>query len=175
MRVSDPKLTFQLKKIIYSFCYSVLRLQFKRSEYLANYLTEEDFDLDPSNHGWCIENGSYEVLLQDPKDPFYTVAKSIQVSCSCVSDCRNCKCRKAQEVEGQCSRLTCKRCACFKRIKEGSEENLALSTDYQRYMDGLSDDEEESIENEEQESDECEEDETELGESDEDLLPDIPY
>ena len=39
-----------------------------------------------------------------------------------------------------CSRLTCKFCHCFKRAKDSLNEDLQLSTEFQKLMDELSDD-----------------------------------
>ena len=35
--------------------------------------------------------------------------------------------------------ITCKYCSCFKRAKDGSNEDLQLSTRYQNFMDDISD------------------------------------
>ena len=47
-----------------------------------------------------------------------------------------------------CSRLTCKKCGCYKRKKDGELENLDLSTQVQDYIDQMSSDSEDEISSE---------------------------
>ena len=47
-----------------------------------------------------------------------------------------------------CSRLTCKKCGCYKRKKDGEFENLDLSTQVQDYIDQMSSDSEDEISSE---------------------------
>ena len=45
----------------------------------------------------------------------------------------------------KCSRLTCKFCHCFKRAKDSLDENLQLSTEFQRLLDDISDESNSSV------------------------------
>ena len=51
-------------------------------------------------------------------------------------------------MQGKCSRLLCKKCSCFKRQKESVNENLALSDEYQKLLDELSSEDENTIDDE---------------------------
>ena len=62
--------------------------------------------------------------------------------CSCKNDCTRCKCLKIDAIGKKCSRITCKKCNCFRREKENENEDLVLSTQYQDYLDEMSSDSE---------------------------------
>ena len=111
-------------------------------------MTQQEYSLDPCSHGWYLENGIYQLKLQEKSDPLYSKPQAIQVSCSCTSECKKCKCINSQDVQGKCSRLLCKKCSCFKRQKESVNENLALSDEYQKLLDELSSEDENTIDDE---------------------------
>ena len=48
------------------------------------------------------------------------------------------------ERKQNCSRFTCKSCHCFKRQKDDEDEDLALSSRFQNFLDQLSSSEEDS-------------------------------
>ena len=118
---------------------SVLLLHIRRARYLTSMWVDEKFNEDPTDHGWVKgEDGKFSVQLQDESDPFYFLPRKLLISCSCKTECRKCKCKKEEKISGKCSMLTCKNCPCFRRTQETEEEDLALSNQYQQFMDDLS-------------------------------------
>ena len=133
---------------------SCLSLQFQRSAFLGQYWTEEGYQNDPINFGWIKNEEGYEIMLNDKEDLFYSLPKTLMTSCGCVKNpCKNCKCQKlklkgrdGRDIQGRCARILCKKCTCFKRDKDGENENLILSDQFQEILDGLSSDEESILE-----------------------------
>ena len=66
-----------------------------------------------------------------------------QQRCGCKSSkfTNRCQCVKRKQ---NCSRFTCKSCHCFKRQKDDEDEDLALSSRFQNFLDQLSSSEEDS-------------------------------
>ena len=95
---------------------SVLKLQVKRSEYLAGKWTKNECTLDPLQFGWNVgKDGCYNVQLQDLDDPYFFLPKHMLMGCQCKKECsKNCGCSKDPHRKG-CSEATCKFCACFLR------------------------------------------------------------
>ena len=85
-----------------------------------------------------------KIQIQDTGDPYYKKPKDLLEGCGCKKDCtlavRKCRCITSENRGNQCSRLTCKGCSCFKRVKDSLNEDLQLSTKYQHFMDNISDD-----------------------------------
>lgn len=89
------------------------------------------------------EDDSYRIQLQDEKDEFYTLPKSLLEGCGCQKTCsKACSCLKKESRMKKCARITCKKCNCFKREKSGEAENLQLSDQCQCYIDQMSSEEE---------------------------------
>ena len=128
---------------------SLLKLQYLRTQFLFSLWTDEKFIGNPEDNGWIKVNNSYQMKLLDENDPFYKIPKLMLSGCNCQSKCTKCKCCRLKQSEPnivrkdteKCSILTCKKCHCFKRQKDGEFENLLISTQAQRYLDELSDEE----------------------------------
>ena len=74
---------------------SILRQQYTRANFLAEFLTCHGFKENPTSNGWLVKDGLYEIRLQDENDPFYKVPKDMMIFCSCKSKCTDCcKCKK---------------------------------------------------------------------------------
>ena len=88
-------------------------------------------------------DGGWRPQIQDIDDPYYNKPRELLEGCSCKKDCvvsKKCSCMSNANRGKKCSRLTCKSCPCFKRVKDSVNEDLQLSTRYQNFMDDLSDD-----------------------------------
>ena len=162
---------------------SVIDLQFKRSQLIVKIWTNkvEEYEL-PEDFGYSRTEQGLTIQFQDFTDEFYTLPTELLKGCFCKGHCeKRCQCKKDSNRES-CSRYTCKHCNCFKRAKEGQEEDVIISTRYQNFMDNLSSGESED-DNEDDESDLdelleaslCSEEELEFDEefSTDDELPDI--
>ena len=143
---------------------SVLKLQYKRNEFLFNLWTIEDFNGNPTLFGWLKDdNDNYTIPLLDLSDELYTLPLKTLTSYTCTGECKECKCiipelrkglrkcktsksRKELMIDRKCARLTCKKCNCFKRQKYSEFENLAASSQYQQDLDDLSTDENSDLE-----------------------------
>ena len=128
---------------------SVLHLQIQRSEYIAATLLDDKLSLDPLSYGWELDPSNpnlYNIRLQNVKDPYYTLPRSLLEGCSCRKDCKikKCKCKKDEGRANKCSRLTCKFCPCFKRQKDSDSENLILSDQFQDILNQMSSSDESS-------------------------------
>ena len=56
---------------------SILKYQYLRADYLSNYLTNESFEEDPAKFGWIFVDGSYEIVLQNEDDPYFSLPKQM--------------------------------------------------------------------------------------------------
>ena len=111
-------------------------MYYKRLNYSCGYENTH------MNYGLRIDGG-WRPQIQDTGDPYYKKPKDLLEGCGCRKDCtlpgKKCKCISSENRGKQCSRLTFKYCSCFKRAKDGSNEDLQLSTRYQNFMDDISD------------------------------------
>ena len=143
---------------------STLRLQCKRTLYLFNLWTNDDFKDDPCGNGWEIVNEEYKIQLKCPNDRLHKLPEQMMLGCFCKTECsrcecsldriqdgkckcRTCKCFKNTEIQG-CSIHTCKSCKCFKREKEGDMENIFASCQLQKMLDELTSEPEDTEEEE---------------------------
>ena len=94
-------------------------------------------------------DGGWRPQIQDTADPYYKKPKDLLEGCGCKKNCtlarKKCKCMSNENRGKQCSRLTCKFCPCFKRVTDGLNEDLQLSTTFQNFLDDISDDSHDSI------------------------------
>ena len=93
-------------------------------------------------------DGGWRPQIQDTADPYYKKPKDLLEGCCCKKDCtlavKKCRCMSSENRGKQCSRVTCKFCSCFKRVKDSLNEDLQLSTRYQNFMDHISDNSDDS-------------------------------
>ena len=136
---------------------STLRLHCKRTFFLFQLWTDDDFSGDPCENGWEKVQDEYKIQLKSSNDRMHKLPEQMMLGCFCKGECNtcdcsvdkiaNCKCRKCKcfkispEFRG-CSVHTCKNCKCFKREKEGELENLLASYQLQKMVDDLSSEEE---------------------------------
>ena len=101
--------------------------------------------------------GPFRPQIQDTDDKYFKIPKALLEGCSCRKDCtlssKKCRCMSSEDRGKSCSRLTCKFCLCFKRAKDSLDENLQLSTEYQRLLDDISDESDCSATDESESSD----------------------
>ena len=129
--------------------------------------THFDFTLNPNDFGWEETTDGFSVKLQDTRDSFFTLPIHVLEGCGCKNVCGTaCKCLKSKERGNKCTILTCRqvfcftfylflvlftsfilnhsyiflfrKCKCFKRERESEDENLAMSTQCQQFLDDLS-------------------------------------
>ena len=140
---------------------SVLKLQERRAEIVTLLWTGKLNDEQPNYFGFEMIENKWKPKLQMIDDPFYSNPKTWIEGCGCKSICfdqkNRCKCQNSPGRGNTCSPFTCKSCKCFKRVQESEDEDLTLSSQYQGFMDQLSDEDEsesdysfESLENDEE-------------------------
>ena len=115
-------------------------IQIKRSKFITQFWIQKECYLDPNDFGWKQRDGnSYDIILQNEEDPLFSVPQSLLLGCACKKKCTNkCACIKDSNRNNKCSRITCKFCLCYKRKRDGANENIIASEEYQQYMDDLS-------------------------------------
>lgn len=73
---------------------------------------------------------------------------------------------KKEDRMNRCSMMTCRNCPCFKREKDGEEEDLRSSDQCQKYIDNeMSESDNEDVEDEDEdlEDEDCEDEDSEYG------------
>ena len=106
---------------------SVISKHFKRTEYIVKDWTGKLGENDnPGNHGWIqLKNDEWSFEIQDNEDPYYKDVIEILKGCSCKSICKKCKCQKSKERANVCTPISCKKCLCFQREANETEDSTS--------------------------------------------------
>ena len=84
---------------------------------------------NPGNHGWIqLSSDEWAFEIQDQEDPYYKDVLEILKGCSCKGNCKRCNCKKSKDRANVCSPITCKKCLCFQREADETEDSTSDSS-----------------------------------------------
>ena len=118
--------------------------QFRRSLYIADGWRQKLGDANPSDFGWVDSNSGvgeqcWVVDIQDLDDPYYSKPLEIVKGCSCKNKCTKCNCKKTDLRDKRCTPVTCRKCGCFDRNREQSDDDTLSSSSTEFSTDTESD------------------------------------